>query len=108
MPMLSNSPNHFLASLSPTDADLLRPHLRPLTLPQGAFIYKAEDLIERVYFPHTGVISLIVGLTSGQFVEAGSLVARRIDAGILSTAQSRSTRPLPRWGARGSRSKPAY
>ena len=73
MPMLANSPNHFLASLSPTDADLLRPHLRPLTLPQGAFIYKAEDLIERVYFPNTGVISLIVGLTSGQFVEAGML-----------------------------------
>ena len=73
MPMLANSPNHFLASLSPTDADLLRPHLRPLTLPQGAFMYKAEDLIERVYFPNTGVISLIVGLTSGQLVEAGML-----------------------------------
>ena len=73
MPMLANSPNHFLASLSPTDADLLRPHLKSLTLAQGAFIYKAEDLIERVYFPHTGVISLIVGLTSGQFVEAGML-----------------------------------
>ena len=42
-------------------------------MPQGTFIYKAEDLIERVYFPHTGVISLIVGLTSGQFVEAGML-----------------------------------
>ena len=52
MPMLANSPNHFLASLSPTDADLLRPHLRSLTLAQGAFIYKAEDLIERVYFPN--------------------------------------------------------
>jgi hypothetical protein len=26
-----------------------------------------------VYFPQTGVISLIVGLTSGQFVEAGML-----------------------------------
>jgi hypothetical protein len=35
MPMLANSPNHFLASLSPTDADLLRPHLKSLTLAQG-------------------------------------------------------------------------
>ena len=42
-------------------------------LPQGTFIYKAEDSIGQVYFPHTGVISLIVGLTSGQFVEAGML-----------------------------------
>ena len=73
MPMLSNSPNHFLASLSPKDADLLRSHLRPMHLPQGTFIYKVEDSIGQVYFPQTGVISLIVGLTSGQFVEAGML-----------------------------------
>lgn len=73
MPLLSNSPNHFLASLSPNDGDLLRPHLKSLKLPQGTFIYKAEDFIERVYFPQTGAISLIVGLTTGQFVEAGML-----------------------------------
>ena len=36
-------------------------------------IYRDEDTIEQVYFPHTGVISLVVGLTSGQFVEAGML-----------------------------------
>ena len=34
---------------------------------------KAEDTIERVYFPHSGIISLIVGLSGGQFVEAGML-----------------------------------
>ena len=42
-------------------------------LPQGAVIYRAEETIEQVYFPHTGVVSLVVGLTSGQFVEAGML-----------------------------------
>ena len=73
MPILSNSPNHFLATLSPTDADLLRSHVKPLHLPQGTWIYRADDSIERVYFPQTGVISLIVGLTTGQFVEAGML-----------------------------------
>ena len=26
-----------------------------------------------MYFPHTGVVSVVVGLTSGQFVEAGML-----------------------------------
>jgi CRP-like cAMP-binding protein len=109
MPMLANSPNHFLASLSPTDADLLRPHLKSLTLAQGAFIYKAEDLIERVYFPHTGVISLIVGLTSGQFVEAGMLGRNGvIGAGAPLDGSIALTRPLPKWGVRGSRSKPAY
>jgi CRP-like cAMP-binding protein len=75
MPFLSNSSNHFQATLSPTDADLLRPHVKPLHLPQGTWIYRAEDTIERVYFPQNGVISLIVGLTSGQYVEAGMLAA---------------------------------
>ena len=70
---LQNSPNHFLASLSPHDSELLRPHLKSLQLRQGAVIYRAEETIEQVYFPHTGVISLVVGLTSGQFVEAGML-----------------------------------
>jgi CRP-like cAMP-binding protein len=30
-------------------------------------------VIERVYFPHTGIVSIVVGLSSGQFVEAGML-----------------------------------
>src|SRR3954453_8705593 len=29
--------------------------------------------IERIYFPHAGIVSLIVGLSTGQFVEAGML-----------------------------------
>jgi CRP-like cAMP-binding protein len=70
---LRNSPNHFLSSLSPFDSDLLRPHLHALQLRQGAVIYSAEDTIEHVYFPHTGIVSVVVGLTSGQFVEAGML-----------------------------------
>jgi CRP-like cAMP-binding protein len=70
---LQNSPNHFLASLSPHDSELLRPHLKSLQLRQGAVIYRPEETIEQVYFPHTGVVSLVVGLTTGQFVEAGML-----------------------------------
>ena len=71
MPARSNSPNHFLASLSPEDYALIQPHLRPIELPQGLVLYMADDGIERVYFPHNGVISLVVGLVDGRFVEAG-------------------------------------
>jgi CRP-like cAMP-binding protein len=72
MPLL-NSPNHFLASLSAQDSELLYPHLKSEQFRQGTVLYDAEETIERVYFPHTGVISLVVGLTTGQFVEAGVL-----------------------------------
>lgn len=68
---LANSPNYFLASLSADDAALLQPHLHPFDLPQGAVLFRAEDAIDRIYFPHSGVVSLVVGVANGQFVEAG-------------------------------------
>src|SRR5260370_711819 len=68
-----NSPYDFLASSSASDRDLIFPHLSPVVLPLGAIVYKAEWPIEQAYFPHAGIVSLIVGLRSGQFVEAGML-----------------------------------
>jgi len=62
-----------LLSLSASDRDLIFPHLKPLRVPRQTIIFKAEDNIERVYFPHSGIISLIVGFSTGQFVEAGML-----------------------------------
>jgi CRP-like cAMP-binding protein len=73
MPFSTNSPNHFLLSLSASDRELILPHLKPTRVPLGAYIFKAEETIERVYFPHSGIISLIVGFSTGQFVEAGML-----------------------------------
>jgi len=70
---LTNSPNHFLLSLSPQDRGLLQPHLKPLRLPLGAPLFKADDIISNVYFPYNGIMSMIVGVSSGQFVEAGML-----------------------------------
>jgi CRP-like cAMP-binding protein len=71
LPDGSNSPNHFIQSLSPHDQDLLKPHLRPVHFDLGAVLYGAQDQINRVYFPQTGVISLVTGLLNGQFIEAG-------------------------------------
>ena len=73
MQIAANSPNHFLASLSNNDRGLVSPHLKPLDLPLHTVFFKAEGTIERVYFPHSGIVSLVVGLSSGQFVEAGVL-----------------------------------
>jgi len=70
---LQNSPNHFLSSLPTGDALLIEPHLRPSEFPAGKILYRAEDLIKDVYLPYTGIISLVVGLSGGQFVEAGML-----------------------------------
>ena len=63
----------FCPSLSAQDRDLLQPHLKQLQLPQGTALYRADDIISNVYFPHSGIMSMIVGVSSGQYVEAGML-----------------------------------
>ena len=78
MSPLSNSPNHFLASLSREDAVSIQPHLKPMDLPQGGVFFRAEEAISRVYFPHSGVVSLVVGLSDGQYVEAGMFGRNRV------------------------------
>jgi CRP-like cAMP-binding protein len=65
------SPNHFLQSLSLGDFELLRPHLQDVKLIHSTVLYEVGGLIERLYFPHSGVISFVVPLASGDVIEAG-------------------------------------
>jgi CRP-like cAMP-binding protein len=68
-----SSPNRLLASLLPADFELLRPHLKPTELKQEAVLFEAGDKIDRVYFPHSGIISLVVELAGGQAIEAAMI-----------------------------------
>jgi hypothetical protein len=47
----------------------LEPDLRLVALPQGVVCYDAASPIDQVYFPHTGMISLIVTMGDGQVVD---------------------------------------
>ena len=67
----SNFPNLLLSSLRDEDFDLLRAHLRPIELVQEDVVMQTGDIIDRVYFPHSGIISLVVGLASGDMIETG-------------------------------------
>jgi len=62
-----------LASLPAGDFALLRPHLRPIELRHEAVLFDVGDTISRVYFPHSGIVSLVVDLTSGETVEAAMI-----------------------------------
>jgi CRP-like cAMP-binding protein len=70
---MSKSPNRLLASLLPADFELLRPHLKPVELVHEAVLFEAGDTVDRVYFPHTGIISLVVALSSGEVIEAAMI-----------------------------------
>jgi CRP-like cAMP-binding protein len=65
--------NHFLQSLSRGDFELLRPHLRDVKLIHSDVLFEAGGVIERIYFPHSGVVSLVVALAGGDVIEAGMI-----------------------------------
>jgi len=66
---VSQHPNHVLASLAPNDFALLGPHLRPFELVQEDLLFDAGEPVNWIYFPHSGVISLVVGLSERQVIE---------------------------------------
>jgi hypothetical protein len=69
--LLSNLRNHFLSQLPDSDRELLLPHLRTVELEHAKVLHRAGDVIERSYFPTDGVVSFVVGMSDGRFVEAG-------------------------------------
>ena len=75
---LNNVPNKYaanrlLATLPEQTIALLAPDLRQSTLPQGLVCYGAGDPIDQVYFPRTGMISLLVTTGDGAMVETSSV-----------------------------------
>src|SRR4051812_35503159 len=78
---LSNLQNHFLVSLPPQDSDLLRPHLREQPLTQRSVLFRAQEQMDRIYFPTDGVISLVVALSDGFMVEAGMFGSNSVVGG---------------------------
>jgi CRP-like cAMP-binding protein len=47
----------------------IEPHLKTVELVHGEVLGEAGDSITRVYFPHSGVISLVVELSVGDMIE---------------------------------------
>ena len=72
--MLSlHSSNLMLAALTPPDRDALLPHLKVIELPQELVLFDAGDTIKAIYFPHIGIVSLVVDLNSGDMIEAAMI-----------------------------------
>jgi hypothetical protein len=62
--------NLMRASLSPSDAAALFPHLKSVHLAQQKVLYDAGDPIRAVYFPTSAIVSLVVALSTGEMIEA--------------------------------------
>jgi CRP-like cAMP-binding protein len=75
--------NRLLAALPAADFDLLTSELETVTLEQDTALLHAGDRAEHVFFPHSGAVTLMVGMANGQTV-ATALVGREGAIGSLS------------------------
>ena len=74
--------NKLLASLPRDHFDRLAPHLSPATLQQGLVLFEAGDEVDQIYFPHYGMLSLLVVLRDGKAIETAT-VGREGVAGAM-------------------------
>ncbi|HEY8601477.1 MAG TPA: Crp/Fnr family transcriptional regulator [Thermomicrobiales bacterium] len=65
--------NRLLAALPPEEYDRIAPHCTIVHLKSSAPIYDMNARIEQVYFPLSGMISVVALMADGNMVEAGTI-----------------------------------
>jgi CRP-like cAMP-binding protein len=65
--------NRLLASLNAADLTHLRRHLREVPIEQGEMLEEPGHSVDAVYFPQSGMISLIVQMPEDSSVEVGTV-----------------------------------
>src|SRR4051812_45228701 len=76
MQALTNSrplDNRLLAGLPRPDFDRLLPHLSSVQLPQGVVLTETGDEVDQIYFPQSGMLSLLAVLRDGKAIETATV-----------------------------------
>ena len=73
MGKVPRSPNRLLANLTPADHEFVRPHLHNLELVHATVLAAAGNELTDAYFPHSGIISLVVRLIQGDTTEVAMI-----------------------------------
>ena len=89
MDTVPRSPNGFLSSLSASDFDLIRPHLRTVDLAADSVLTETDEMLTRTYMPHKGVISLVVKLARGERVQVAMVGRDSIFGAFAPLVESR-------------------
>ena len=82
LPSRRSIQNKLIAGLAAKDFDRIRPHFQRITLPQHQRLLRPDTPTEYVYFPESGMVSLILSLEEGHVVEVG-LVGNEGIVGVL-------------------------
>jgi len=63
--------NRLLAALTSQEYERLRPHLKEFTLSFGEILYEPGQIIQHVYFPNSGIVSLLSMVEERSTLEVG-------------------------------------
>lgn len=83
-PIITPSHNRILSILSASDRLLLSPHLSDIELKQGALLQEQGETIQYVYFPHSGMISLVAVMNENDESIEVATVGREGTVGAMS------------------------
>jgi len=70
---VNHSPNRLLAATSAEVFEALKPHLSLRECRGGDVLGEPGQIVTKVYFPHSGIISLVVDLSVGDVIETAML-----------------------------------
>jgi CRP-like cAMP-binding protein len=65
--------NKLLSALPRAQYSLLAPHLATISLASGAVLVEPGDKVDHVYFPHSGMLSLLAVMRDGKAVETATV-----------------------------------
>lgn len=65
--------NKLLSALPRAQYNLLAPHLATVSLLSGTVLFERGDEVDHVYFPHSGMLSLLAVLRDGKAVETATI-----------------------------------
>ena len=65
--------NLWIAALEPSDRKRIEPHLTESAFEQGQMLYDAGQAVEDVWFPLTGVVSLMTVLDDDKMIETAAI-----------------------------------
>ena len=71
--VIQGSRNKLLAALPRDDFELLQRHLTTQIFEQGEVFYEPEQEVDQVYFPLSGMISLVVVMKNGKAIETATV-----------------------------------
>ena len=70
---MPNKTNELFARLNLADFQHIERHIRTVEFQQGFVLAHTHQLIQSVYFPHSGIISCVVEARNGDAIETGMI-----------------------------------